>query len=313
MLICRDEGLRIGEALTLPPNCLKRTKAGRWALVHYKTKDQSWRAIPASALVVTAIQRQARHVKGRYGPGCRWLFPRFQKNPDGAFPVPYKTATGWLQRWLRRIRLVDTDGNPARVSFHQFRHTLGTRMANAGVAGRTIREVLGHTSWEMQEHYSRIADETLRREYEEKYEFRFNLKGEAVRIRPDGDLAGVQWMAEKLGHRLHAVSGGWCGRHISRPCPKTAAEGCYTCPDFQTDSTFLPIHTDTLQRTRDLQAEAEAAGRRRVAEINKHFAGVVAHLIEQVSADERQTLTGQDPQISSTGRDTGQEINDAAG
>ena len=134
-----------------------------------------------------------------------------------------------------------------------------------------------------------------------------------MRIRPDGDLAGVQWMAEKLGHRLHAVSGGWCGRHISRPCPKTAAEGCYTCPDFQTDSTFLPIHTDTLQRTRDLQAEAEAAGRRRVAEINKHFAGVVAHLIEQVSADERQTLTGQDPQISSTGRDTGQEINDAAG
>ncbi len=49
--------------------------------------------------------------------------------------------------------------------------------------------------------------------------------------------------AEKLGHRLQAVS---CGRHISRPCPKTAAEGCYSCPDFQTDSTFLPIHSDTL-------------------------------------------------------------------
>src|SRR6266567_2294470 len=32
-------------------------------------------------------------------------------------------------------------------AWHQFRHTLGTRMANAGVSGRTIREVLGHTSW----------------------------------------------------------------------------------------------------------------------------------------------------------------------
>lgn len=89
-------------------------------------------------------------------------------------------------------------------------------MANAGVSGRTIREVLGHTSWRMQEHYSRISDDTLRREYEEKYEVRFNLKGQAVRLQPDGDLSGVEWLAEKIGRRLHAVAAGWCGRHIAR-------------------------------------------------------------------------------------------------
>lgn len=89
-------------------------------------------------------------------------------------------------------------------------------MANAGVPGRTIREVLGHTSWQMREHYPRIADGTLRREYEEKHESRFNLKGQAVRIRPDSDLGGVEWRAEKIGRRLHAVAAGRCGRHMWR-------------------------------------------------------------------------------------------------
>ncbi|MBS2531976.1 tyrosine-type recombinase/integrase [Catenulispora sp. NF23] len=295
LLICRDEGLRIGEAITLPPDCLKRTPGGRWALVHYKSKDQSWRAIPASSLVVDCVLDQRQRVLDRHGPECPWLFPRTQANPDGLLPIAYGTARGWLLRWLRAIELVDVHGQPTHVTFHQFRHTLGTRMANAGVSGRTIREVLGHTSWEMQEHYSRISDETLRREYEEKYEFRFNLKGEAVRLRPDSDLSGIAWMAEKLGRRLHAVSGGWCGRHISRPCPKTAAEGCFDCTDFQTDATFLPIHTDTLTRTQSLQSQAEHAGRTRVAELNRQFADTVAHLIQRVTDEEHEALACQLP------------------
>ncbi|WP_162257864.1 MULTISPECIES: DUF6262 family protein [unclassified Kitasatospora] len=245
VLICRDEGLRIGEALTLKTDCLKKTPSGRWALVHYKSKDKSFRAIPASRVVVDAIRGQHGRVRERFSDGCHWLFPKVSGNPDGKYPMPYGTVDTRFDAWLKRIRLVDSNGDAAIVNWHQFRHTLGTRMANAGVSGRTIREVLGHTSWETQEHYSRIADDTLRREYEEKYEVRFNLKGEAVKVRRDADLSGVEWLAEKIGRRLHAVAGGWCGRHIARPCPKTAADGCYFCEDFQTDRQFLPIHLDT--------------------------------------------------------------------
>ncbi|WP_199565800.1 tyrosine-type recombinase/integrase [Spongiactinospora rosea] len=283
LLICRDEGLRIGEALTLKLDCLQRTPSGRWALVHYKSKDKSYRAIPASRVVVEAIREQHRRVTQVFGDRCQWLFPRVQANHDGRHHMTYTTITRRFDAWLNEIRLIDAHGAPARVTWHQFRHTLGTRMANAGVSGRTIREVLGHTSWEMQEHYSRISDDTLRREYEEKYEVRFNLKGQAVRIRPDTDLSAVEWLAEKIGRRLHAVSGGWCGRHISRPCPKTAADGCYTCEDFQTDQQFLPIHEDTLTRTRDMQAAAQAAGRSRAAEVNAQLATKVEHLIEKIT------------------------------
>lgn len=290
LLICRDEGLRISEVLTLNTDCLKKTPAGRWALVHYKSKDKSYRAIPASRVVVDEIRGQIDRVRQRYGGTCRWLFPKVTANPDGKYPMPYGTVDTRLNAWMSRIDLIDASGAPATVSWHQFRHTLGTRMANAGVSGRTIREVLGHTSWRMQEHYSRISDDTLRREYEEKYEVRFNLKGQAVRLQPDGDLSGVEWLAEKIGRRLHAVAAGWCGRHIARPCPKTAADGCYVCGDFQSAPQFLPIHLDTLARTRELQTAAEAAGRTRAAEVNARLATGVEHLIARITATDLDEL-----------------------
>ncbi|MGW3624089.1 tyrosine-type recombinase/integrase [Streptomyces sp. NPDC000880] len=291
VLICRDEGLRISEALTLKTDCLKKTPSGRWALVHYKSKDKSYRAIPASRVVVDAIREQHGRVRERFGRTCQWLFPKVSGNPDGKYPMPYGTVDTRFDAWLKRIRLIDSNGDAAAVSWHQFRHTLGTRMANAGVSGRTIREVLGHTSWQMQEHYSRIADDTLRREYEEKYEVRFNLKGEAVKIHRDSDLSGVEWLAEKIGRRLHAVAGGWCGRHISRPCPKTAADGCYFCEDFQSDRQFLSIHRDTLARTRELQADAAAADRARAADVNSRLAAAVEHVIARITDQENDGLS----------------------
>ncbi|MFF8725755.1 hypothetical protein ACF073_04605 [Streptomyces sp. NPDC015171] len=148
----------------------------------------------------------------------------------------------------------------------------------------------GHASWQMQEHCSRIAEETLRREYGEKYEVRFNLKGEAVKIHRDSDLSGVEWLAEKIGRRLHAVGGGWCGRHISRPCPKTAADG-YFCDDFQSDRQFLPIHRDTLARTVLLQADAADAGRSRAVDVNARLATAVEHLIARLTYQEHDALS----------------------
>lgn len=229
---------------------------------------------------------------GGFADRCRWLFPGVNRNPDGDYFISYTTLTKRFDAWLAHIRLVDAHGQPATVNWHQFRHTLGTRMANAGVSGRTIREVLGHTSWAKQEHYSRIADDTLRREYEEKYEVRFNRKGQAVAISPTADLGGVEWLAAKIGRRLHAVAGGWCGRHIARACPKNAADGCYFCDDFQTEPDLLHIHQDTLVRTLELKQTAEAAARPRVAELNERTAAAIRHLIDRIHQDEAKNLPG---------------------
>ncbi|MDX2394944.1 hypothetical protein NJL88_33735 [Streptomyces sp. DK15] len=72
--------------------------------------------------------------------------------------------------------------------------------------------------------------------------------------------------------------------------PRTAADGCYFCEDFQTDRQFLPIHLDTLARTRELQAGAEAAERPRAVAVNERLATAVEHVIARITDQEHDEL-----------------------
>lgn len=46
--------------------------------------------------------------------------------------MPYGTVDTRFDAWLKRIRLIDANGDAAAVSWHQFRHTLGTRNGERG-------------------------------------------------------------------------------------------------------------------------------------------------------------------------------------
>ncbi|MFE7509997.1 hypothetical protein ACFU8I_02020 [Streptomyces sp. NPDC057540] len=120
------------------------------------------------------------------------------------------------------------------------------------------------------------------------------------------DLSGVEWLAEKIGRRLHAVAGGWCGRHVARPCPKTAAAGCYLCEDFHTDRQFLPIHLDTLACTRELQARAAAAARSRAVGINERLATAIEHVITRITDQDHDGLAPPANESGSGHQATGQ-------
>ncbi|MGH3116260.1 MAG: tyrosine-type recombinase/integrase [Gaiellales bacterium] len=50
-----------------------------------------------------------------------------------------------LGRWQKAIGVRDETGQPVRVHAHQFRHTVGTRLINAGVPQHVIQKLLGHT------------------------------------------------------------------------------------------------------------------------------------------------------------------------
>ena len=48
------------------------------------------------------------------------------------------------------------------MTAHQFRHTLGTRLINAGVPQFIVQRVLGHASPEMVSVYAQLHDSTVR-------------------------------------------------------------------------------------------------------------------------------------------------------
>jgi integrase len=58
--------------------------------------------------------------------GTPVLFPRQDANIDGTRPVRGDTYRRALYRWLDDCDVRDEDGQPARLTPHQWRHTLGT-------------------------------------------------------------------------------------------------------------------------------------------------------------------------------------------
>ena len=63
------------------------------------------------------------------------------------------------------LRFSDS-GQPVKITAHQFRHTVGTRMINNQVPLDLVQRMLDHGSPEMTARYATIKDQTLRREWE---------------------------------------------------------------------------------------------------------------------------------------------------
>lgn len=76
----------------------------------------------------------------------------------GARGRPY-TQAGFQRRFFGLVRkLADAGDVEPGLSFHGLRHTVGTRLAEAGCDSRTIAAILGHQTTAMADHYSSRAD-----------------------------------------------------------------------------------------------------------------------------------------------------------
>ncbi|MDP8909603.1 MAG: tyrosine-type recombinase/integrase [Chloroflexota bacterium] len=175
--------------------------------------------------------------------------------------------TARLDRWMLKCDIRDATGNPARVTSHQFRHTLGTRMINNEVPLDTVRRMLDHASPEMTIRYATVKDQTLRREWE-RFRERVNIQGELIPLDVGGSpMSDAAWALENLARAKQTLPNGYCGLPLQQTCPHPNA--CLTCDSFLTTVEFLAQHRDQLTRTEQLIAEAQADGRQRLVDMNK--------------------------------------------
>ena len=112
----------------------------------------------------------------------------------------------------------DAAGRPARVTPHQFRHTLGTRLINNEVPMDTVRRLLDHESLEMTARYATIKDQTLRREWE-RYQQRIDIRGEVIPLDPAGPMSDAAWAKENLARAKQTLPNGFCGLPLQQSCP----------------------------------------------------------------------------------------------
>lgn len=260
VVLITETGLRSGDACTLAFDPLVTDSAGWPCLRFYSTKISGEYLLPLSTRALEAVRAQQKHVNQACPPGSQWLFP---SRSDPRLPLPYETLRDVFATWQQRIGVHDQRNQPARVTLHQLRHTLGTRLINSGVPQHVIQRLLCHASPEMTAVYAQLHDSTIRAEFERYCQTRVDVQGRLLGFDPEAVTADAEWVKHRLSRAADTLPNGYCSRPPQQDCPHPNA--CLTCPDFQTTVEFLPVHRQQAQLTRARLTVAEEAGRERLA------------------------------------------------
>jgi integrase len=274
-------GLRITDATSIASGCLARDADGAPYLRYYNRKMKREALVPIDEELEKLICDQQRRARASRPAPPPVLFPRPHANIDGTRPVHSATYRSALYRWLERCDIRDEHGQPVRLTPHQWRHTLGTRLINRDVPQHVVQKILDHDSPEMTAHYARLSDKTVRDQWEKAR--KVSATGHPVRINPDGPLGDAAWAKHQLSRATQALPNGYCQLPMVKTCPH--ANSCLTCPMFVTTAEFLPQHHAQRKATLQLITAAEAAGHARVAEMNKQVAANLDKIITALEAD----------------------------
>jgi integrase len=146
LLLLRHTGMRIGECLDLPPDCLRRIGQEQWAIHVPLGKLKTERMVPVDSCVCGFVDR-LRALRGRDSHAADdFLLSR----PRGRMALG---AT--LRRSLHEA--ARAAGVRTRVVPHRFRHTYATELVRAGVSVPVLMKLLGHESPKMTMRYVEVS------------------------------------------------------------------------------------------------------------------------------------------------------------
>jgi integrase len=280
LLLQRATGLRIGELVDLELDCVHEIPGqGAWLKVPLG-KLATERMVPLDEETVALVDR----IAATRSPGRPLRHPRTGRATD--FLLTHhglRVSVNLLRDVLTRV--CQQAGLP-HTTPHQLRHTYATALVNAGVSLQSLMALLGHVSANMSLRYGRLFDATVKSEYERALTAAKEHLG-SLPTEPPGGRTSLPVLTGdwKDGPGIKArLAGGFCVRAQAQgPC--AYANICEHCPNFRTDSGYLPVlmaqraDADTLAR----DAEARGWG----SEVDRH-----RRLIERLDNHIRQAQAG---------------------
>ena len=234
--------------------------------------------VPTNQEVVDAVNNQCTLATDIPDPQSeKYLF----RNRKGL--LQYQRITSELRKLSKKVPITDSTGDIYYINFHQFRHTVGTRMINAGIPVTSVQKYLGHESPEMTMVYAHIHDKTLKKDFEKVIKNR--IFGQyAVNDNTDAtSINEVESEMEWFKHNLYknALPNGYCLHHPKQGgCPY--ANVCLTCPKFTTSSAFAPVLKQQLELTEKLVEDAKNRGWDREVEHQTNIALRLKEILSQL-------------------------------
>ncbi|KYC34615.1 hypothetical protein WA1_51450 [Scytonema hofmannii PCC 7110] len=261
--VMRETGVRYSTLATIPFNCLELDSNNKWWLKVFRVKIPKESRLPITEQLASEIQSQQKFLK-KYYPQNKYLFTARTMGSSGKDFVPQHNKVMllgsfflYLNKLCRECNITDENGELYIITSHQFRHSFGTEAINNGVPQHIVQKLLGHESPVMTSRYAHIHDETLRKELEKFHQHRtIDITGQIVELELEIDLQDIEWFTKEIS--AIALPNGYCGRpKILGDCDIAGDIGCYICPHFRTNKTFLAIHKDQLTRLNKILDKAQ--------------------------------------------------------
>ena len=158
LLLTRAIGMRIGECVNLPLDCLREIGMDQWAVHIPIGKMHSERLVPADSEVRRIV---ARILTLRAQASSKLLAK------SEAFLLPRKASPHPLVETLR-LALAEAakrSACPSHVTPHRLRHAFASEMIRLGVSLPALRQLLGHKDIRMTLRYVQVTQQDLQREY----------------------------------------------------------------------------------------------------------------------------------------------------
>lgn len=245
--VIRHTGIRLTEALNLKADCMNRDFMKKYLLEVVSPKNETERFIPVNKDVAVAIDYLCKATEElRSELKTEKIFYHYQPLKNRYIPLQQYEARRFLKKkFIGRFEIRDSNGDLAVLTFHNFRHQIGTDLLNNGMSAFEVMQYLGHESMHSTRLYAKVRNDRLTKEYK-KLGFIGVIKQSIENI---VDEKGKQLNSEK---RLMAqLPDGVCAKPINTKvidCKKPNA--CLFCPKFITTPEFLDIHKDHLERIR---------------------------------------------------------------
>jgi integrase len=259
LLLARATGLRVGELIDLELGCVHEASGlGVWLKVPLGKFD-SERMVPLDDETLGIVDR----IVADRSPGRPLRHPRSGRMVDFLLVQQGRR----ISAPTLRVELAQAAAAAGLgcITPHQPRHTYATALVNAGVSLQALMALLGHQTAEMSLRYGHLFDATVRADYERALALAKERLGPVLPVPPTGVPSGNWRQLPLVKSRL---AGGFCLRTAAQGvCPYTNI--CEHCPNFRTDSTFLPIlatqraDAETLARDADGRGWGEEAVRHR--------------------------------------------------
>lgn len=155
LLLLRHTGMRIGECLDLPFDCLRSVGNDQWAVHVPLGKLRTERLVPVDAFVCGIVRRLQVLRPQDAGATDKFLLAR----PCRRETLGYQLRTAFHE-------IAAAAGITTRIVPHQFRHSFASEMLRSGVSLPVLMKLLGHKSPNMTMRYLEVSLADVQHEFQ---------------------------------------------------------------------------------------------------------------------------------------------------